>query len=131
MNMNRFRYFPIRSWVDLHHVCKHWNLITFRFRDYPNYFCLRLTSPNFPFRLFPPSGYISPESMVTGLSASTRLERLFLELEFLSPGPDRESRRLPLPTRSVLPALTHFKFKGVSVYLDDLVARIDVPRLND
>jgi hypothetical protein len=27
-------------------------------------------------------------------------------------------------------ALTHFKFQGVSKYLEDLVARIDVPQLN-
>jgi hypothetical protein len=68
--------------------------------------------------------------MVTGLSALTRLESLFLELEFPRPYPDRESRRLPL-ARSALPALTRFKFKGASEYLDDLVARIDVPRLDD
>ena len=33
-------------------------------------------------------------------------------------------------TRSVLPALTSFWFKGVGEYLDDIVARIDAPRLN-
>jgi len=78
-----------------------------------------------------PSGYISPEAMVTGFSALTRLESLFLEFESPLPRPDRESRRLARPTRSVLPALTRFKFNGASEYLDDLVARIDVPRLND
>ena len=33
-------------------------------------------------------------------------------------------------TRSVLPVLTGFWFKGVTEYLEDLVARIDAPRLN-
>jgi hypothetical protein len=79
----------------------------------------------------PSSGYISPEAMVTGFSALTRLERLFLE--FISPlsHPDRQSRRLPPPTRCVLPTLTRFKFERASEYLDDFVARIDVPRLNN
>jgi hypothetical protein len=77
----------------------------------------------------PHSGYFSPEAMVTALSTTTSLESL--ELEFQSPlsRPDRASRRPPL-TRSVLPVLSYFSFKGVSEYLDDLVARIDAPRLN-
>jgi len=33
-------------------------------------------------------------------------------------------------TRSILPDLTRFWFKGVSEYLDDLVARIDAPQLD-
>lgn len=77
----------------------------------------------------PPFGYISPEAMVTGLSALTHLERLYLGFESSLPCPDRQSRRFP--TRRVLPALTRFKFHGASAYLDDLVARIDVPRLDD
>ena len=77
----------------------------------------------------PPPGYISPESMVTGFSTLKRLEKLCLEFEFPQFHPDRENGRLPLPTRSVLPALTYFKFKGASKYLDELVARIDIPRL--
>jgi hypothetical protein len=79
----------------------------------------------------PPSGYISPEAMVTGFSALTRLERLFLAFESPLSPPDRQSRRLPPPTRCVLPALTRFRFEGASEYLDDLVARVDVPRLNN
>ncbi|KAH9957644.1 hypothetical protein BGW80DRAFT_1465734 [Lactifluus volemus] len=37
-------------------------------------------------------------------------------------------RSLPL-TRAILPALTEFRFRGVSEYLEDLLARIDVPQL--
>jgi hypothetical protein len=77
----------------------------------------------------PHSGYISPEAVVTTLSALTRLERF--QLSFLSPRsrPARESRRLPPRTRSALPALTIFGFRGVCEYLEDLVARLDAPRL--
>jgi len=79
----------------------------------------------------PRPGYISPVVMVTYLSAMTRLE--FLQLEFLSPPShsDRTSGRPRPPTRSILPALISLRFKGVSKYLEDLVARIDVPPLSN
>jgi hypothetical protein len=78
----------------------------------------------------PHSGYISPEAMVRCLSTLTRLERLSLGFESPLSRPVRESRRPHPPTRSALPALTYFQFKGVSEYLEDLVARIDVPLLD-
>ncbi len=79
----------------------------------------------------PRSGYISPEEMVTCLSVLTSLERLSLEFESPHSSPDQESRHYaPLrPTRSVLPTLMAFSFKGVNEYLEDLLARIDSPRL--
>jgi hypothetical protein len=77
----------------------------------------------------PRSGYISPEVMLATLSTLTSLESL--HLQFQSPGsrPDRASRHPPPATRSVLPVLTELLFKGVSEYLDDLVAHIDAPQL--
>jgi hypothetical protein len=55
-----------------------------------------------------------------------------LTIAFESPlrFPDRESRRPPPPTRTILPSLTRFRFKGVSEYLEHLVARIDTPLLD-
>jgi hypothetical protein len=79
----------------------------------------------------PYSGYISPEAMVAGLSVLNSLEDLRLNLESSQSYPNRESRRSPPPTRSVLPILSRFGFKGASEYLEDLVARIDAPRLCD
>jgi hypothetical protein len=78
----------------------------------------------------PHSGYFSPEAMVIALSTLTRLDYLVLEFESPRSRPDWESRPLPPPTRSVLPVLTYFTFKGVCEYLEDLVTRIDAPRLN-
>ena len=77
----------------------------------------------------PHSAYISPEAMVTCLSMLTSLAQL--ELEFKSPQscPNQEIERLPPSTRSVLPALRSVLFKGVNEYLEELVARIDTPRL--
>ena len=75
------------------------------------------------------SGYLSPDAMVTALSTLTSLRSFRLTFQSLQSRPDHASRS-PLPTtRTVLPALTVFWFKGVSEYLDDFVARIDAPRL--
>ena len=77
----------------------------------------------------PHSGYFSPEAIVTALSALTKLETLYID--FKSPRSRPDPRRPPPPlTRTLLPALTRFTFKGVSEYLDDFVARIDAPLLD-
>ena len=68
--------------------------------------------------------------MVTALSALTRLEVLRIGFESPRSHPDRKVRRLPPRTRTVLPVLTQLWFNGASEYLEDLVARIDVPRLD-
>jgi hypothetical protein len=78
----------------------------------------------------PHSGYISPDAIVTVLSTLTSLGRLSLGFRSPRSCPDLASRRLPPSTRSILPALTHFWFKGVSEYLEDLVASIDTPQLD-
>ena len=76
------------------------------------------------------SGYITPDVMVTVLSSLTSLSSFTLEFQPIQPYPDHAGRR-PLPlTRSVLPVLTFFIFEGASKYIEDLVARIDAPRLN-
>src|SRR6266403_5855809 len=80
-------------------------------------------------RRIPHPGYISPEAMATCLSALTRLETISLEFQSPRSCPGRGRIHPPPPTRSVLPALTEFNFKGVSEYLDDLVAWIDAPLL--
>ena len=80
----------------------------------------------------PPSGYIPPEAMATTLSALTSLESLRLRFRYPRPRPALESRRPPPPplTRSTLPSLTKFVFKGASEYLEEILARVDAPRLN-
>ena len=77
----------------------------------------------------PHSGYISPEAMVDLLCGLPSLEKLILE--FISPQsrPDLESRSLPPPKLSILPALDDFHFKGGTDYLEDLVTPIDTPQL--
>jgi F-box-like len=77
----------------------------------------------------PHSAYISPDVVVTALSTSSSLGSLALEFQSPQSLLDQASRRPPPLTRAVLPSLTHFYFKGVHEYLEDLVARIDAPRL--
>ena len=76
-----------------------------------------------------PSGFISLE-MVNALSALTKLEVMRLIFEY----PDLDSHLedpAPFPlTRSVLPALTWLGLEGDGEYLNDFVARIDVPSIN-
>ena len=76
------------------------------------------------------TGYISPEVMVTCLSGLTRLRSLTIEFKSPASRPDRRSRRPSPLARVILPALVHLWFGGVSEYLEDLVARINAPRLD-
>jgi hypothetical protein len=77
----------------------------------------------------PQSGYISPDTMVACLTTLTKLESL--RLEFESPRPIQERGRPPPQIRSALQALTYFSFRGASEYLEDLVARVDAPFLDE
>ena len=78
----------------------------------------------------PHSGYFSPDAMAATLSTLTSLKSFSLEFNSPESCPDLEIRRLPPSTRSVVPVLTHFQFKGVTEYLEDLVTDIDAPQLN-
>jgi hypothetical protein len=79
----------------------------------------------------PHPGYISPEAIITGLAVMANLESLSIDFDSPLSRPNRVSRLPPPPTRTALPALTRFEFKGVSEYLEVLMARIDAPLLDD
>ena len=79
----------------------------------------------------PHLGYIPPDAIATALSTLTSLGNLHLEFQSPLSFPDRASQRPPPPTSFVLPVLAYFWFKGVSEYLDDLVAHIDAPLLKE
>ena len=79
-----------------------------------------------------PSGYISPEALVTSLSGLTRLDKLdFRFFEYTHSFPDLESPYTPPRTRTLLPALTELRLQASSEYLEDFAARIDAPLLDD
>jgi hypothetical protein len=78
----------------------------------------------------PHSGYIPPEAIVTALSTLTNLARLLLYFESPQSRPDPAHQRPPPLTRSVLPNLKLFKFKGDSEYVEVVMSHIDAPRLD-
>ena len=72
--------------------------------------------------------YFSPDDLVTGLSTLVLLKRLMVG--FLSPASSPPpSMTLPPPRRTTLPSLTFLDFRGASEYLEEFVARIDLPAL--
>ena len=72
----------------------------------------------------PTTGYIPPEAMATCLAALPHLEDLRIEFQSC-----RDHMSAPSTTRSTLPSLTCFHFKGASEYSENLAARIDAPIL--
>ncbi|KAH9163231.1 hypothetical protein EDB89DRAFT_1912777 [Lactarius sanguifluus] len=79
-------------------------------------------------RSIPPTGYVSPEAMVASMAALPRLETFIVEFQSATSRPNQIHS--PPLTRTVLPSLTYFEFQGASEYLEDLVARIDGPQLD-
>ena len=75
------------------------------------------------------SGYIPPEALTTYLSVLIRLECLEIEISFESSS--THPRHLPPPTHLHLPVLTMLKFIGVAEYLENLIARIHAPLLDN
>ncbi|KAI0295420.1 hypothetical protein B0F90DRAFT_1820486 [Multifurca ochricompacta] len=77
--------------------------------------------------MIPRLGYFSPESFVMSLSGMTQLKSLYIE--FASPSSRPNRRIVPPLRRAVLSTLTSFTFRGISEYLEDVVAGIDAPVL--
>ena len=79
----------------------------------------------------PGSGFFTPETLVAGLAVVTNLKSLVVGFQSES-APRLFDRFDPNPpgTRIVLPALTRFRFRWKSEYLEYLVARIDAPLLD-
>ncbi|KAH8979786.1 hypothetical protein EDB86DRAFT_2983363 [Lactarius hatsudake] len=67
--------------------------------------------------------------MVACLAVLPRLEKFVIEFQWGTPRPGQISPP-PVVTRTVLPALIPFVFRGASEYLEDLVVRIDSPQLD-
>ena len=80
-------------------------------------------------RDIPHSGYISPEAIATCLSSLTSLKKL--SLTFVSPQSllDEASRHLPASACVDIPGLVQLELHGVNDYMEDLVSRINAPRL--
>ena len=77
----------------------------------------------------PDAGYISPEAMATCLSVLLELEELIIGFQSSQSQPPPSQITRSLSSRTILPALTYLEFRGVSEYLEDLVAQINTPKL--
>ena len=78
----------------------------------------------------PNSAYLSSEAIVALLAVLANLKFLTIWFNSSLSHPSPESRRPPPPTRTVLPALTWFVFRGDSEFLEDVVAPVDAPLLD-
>jgi hypothetical protein len=79
----------------------------------------------------PEYGYGPPEAMATCISMLTKLKSLAIVFVPPQGRPDRKSRHPHPQTRILLPSLTMWRFRGFSEYLEDLVAGIDAPLLDN
>jgi hypothetical protein len=76
------------------------------------------------------SFYFPPRHLVTQLQGLPHLEELSIGFAIPIPLPSNEGELLPAPIPPVmLPTLRRFTFRGVDVYLDNLVAQINTPLL--
>ena len=74
-------------------------------------------------------GHISPDALVRGLAALTRLWHLsFSFCDRTAPSDQWRSRLYP-SMRATIPSLAHFHYSGCGNYLEDLLAHIDAPQL--
>ena len=87
---------------------------------------IRLSLRNIPY-----SGYIAPETIVPSLTMLPRLELLFLGLQYTLSRAYRASRHSPPLTRVTFPNLTSLGFSGNVEYLEDILAQIETPMLNE
>lgn len=90
--------------------------------------------------IVPPSGFISPDAMATGLSSLKKLKTLHLDFKacrscalgkcrFPRLHLHREIRHSPAVTRTILPALTHFHLCSYGEYVEAFMSQIDTPIL--
>ena len=71
--------------------------------------------------------YFSPDDLVTGLTTLVQLKQLVVR--FLSPTSSPLASMTRPPQRTTLPSLTCLDFRGETEYLEEFVARIDLPAL--
>lgn len=81
----------------------------------------------------PNTGYVAPDVMATYLSIPPHLKLLCIDSHSspshrYSRGSERTTTQA---TRTTLPSLIYFNFRGTNEYLKDFVSRIDAPFLNE
>ena len=79
----------------------------------------------------PNDAYFSPDDLVTGLSTAVRLKRLTVDfhstVSFPPPNITRPPPRVGPRRTTPLPSLIFLEFNGATAYLEEFMARIDLP----
>ena len=80
----------------------------------------------------PPLAHFHPSNLVARLSSLPQLESLSIGFKSAVPTRDVDGQlfRTPIVAHTTLPSLRVFFFRGVSAYLDGLLARITIPLLH-
>jgi hypothetical protein len=78
----------------------------------------------------PSTGYFSPDTMATCMSMLPKLKYVAIVFHSQKSFPNLTNICPPPAACAFLPALVRFEFKGVIQYSEDLMARINAPRLN-
>jgi hypothetical protein len=99
------------------------SLVNIKFPTFPKFI---LSSTHLVHLSLTDIGYFSPEVMASCLAALPKLNHFHLGSQ--SP-PSTIQQSVPPLTHAILPALTHFSFRGFSKYFEALVAQIDTPVL--
>ena len=74
---------------------------------------------------------IPPETTVAALAVLTRLGTLSIDFDWEEPQPDQWGNHSNRPMPTILPALTEFHYKGYSAYLEDFLALINTPLIDN
>ena len=99
--------------------------------EFPTSFLTSCDLTSLHLDMIPTTGYISPEAMLAGLAVSTRLESLRMGFPFWEPYPGQRIGDWDPPIRIVLPALNELALLCWREYMEDFVARLEAPRLDD
>ena len=74
---------------------------------------------------------VLPETLVGCLAVLNALKTLDITFPDDQSPLDSTNSRSDLPRRTILPALTNFHYKGYSEYLEDILAQLDTPQLDN
>src|SRR5713101_2341618 len=127
--MKHYLSFPIRSWVDLHQVLNMSACLAFHFQDCQKCFCLRLTLSTSGTLIFLIPGTFHPKRWSLSSALCPASKYFSLNSNPLNLALIGKAEVCVHPTLYP-PCSRQFHFKGVTEYLEELVTRIDTPRLN-
>jgi hypothetical protein len=125
--------FPVLTYPFLAGSAPHLRLLSLRNIQFPSLPKFLLTTRNLVSlelnNVTNTEGYISPDTVATCISMLIRLQFLYIRFQSQRSFSNLGNPRHPSLTCAVLPSLSVFMFRGISEYLEALMAQISAPRL--